>query len=55
MRNSFNLLLIALACFDNVYLLGDVVDAVREDFGVVTNLHIRLYPYLLYPREFGQA
>ena len=30
MRNSFNLLLVALACFDNVYLLGGVLEAVHR-------------------------
>jgi len=30
MRNSFNLLLIALAVFDNTYLIGAILEAVRK-------------------------
>ena len=49
MRNSFNLLLVALACFDNVYLLGGVLEAVHRSFGVESEAHVVLFPYLLYP------
>ena len=35
MRNSFNWLLIGLACFDNVYLLGSILESFRKDFGMV--------------------
>jgi hypothetical protein len=30
MRNSFNLLLVALACFDNIYLLGGILESLRK-------------------------
>ncbi|TRY80550.1 hypothetical protein TCAL_10965, partial [Tigriopus californicus] len=49
MRNSFNLLLIVLSCFDNVYLLGGILEAIRRDFGLATKSHIILFPYFLYP------
>ena len=35
MRNSFNWLLIGLACFDNVYLLGSILESFRKDFEMV--------------------
>ena len=38
MRNSFNLLLIALACFDNVYLIGGILEAFRKHFDLVNFL-----------------
>lgn len=38
MRNSFNLLLIALACFDNVFLFSGVLEALRKNFGLVTKV-----------------
>ncbi len=34
MRNSFNLLLIALACFDSCYLFGSILESMRKCFGV---------------------
>ena len=34
MRNSFNLLLIALACFDNAFLLMAILEALRGPFRV---------------------
>ena len=37
MRNSFNWLLIGLACFDNVYLLGSILESFRKDFEMVSN------------------
>ena len=49
MRNSFNLLLVALACFDNVYLFGGILEAVHRCFGVESKAHVILFPYLLYP------
>ena len=49
MRNSLNLLLIALACFDNVYLFGGFMEMLRKDFGLATRVHIVLFPHLLYP------
>ena len=36
MRNSFNWLLIGLACFDNIYLLGSILESFRKDFGMVS-------------------
>ena len=49
MRNSFNLLLVALACFDNIYLFGGILEAVHRVFGVASKAHVVLFPYLLYP------
>ena len=34
MRNSFNLLLIGLACFDNVFLLFNIIETFRSTFKV---------------------
>ncbi len=39
MRNSFNLLLIALICFDSWYLFGSILEAFRRTFGLSTDLH----------------
>ena len=36
MRNSFNLLLIVLASFDNVYLIGGILEAIRKHFDLVS-------------------
>ena len=52
MRNSFNFLLIGLLCFDSLYLFGALLDNIRREFFgsfFVTNVHIILFPYLLYP------
>lgn len=51
MRNSFNLLLVSLACFDSTYLIGSILDSLRKPniFGLVSEAHIILFPYLLYP------
>ena len=51
MRNSFNLLLVSLACFDSTYLLGSILDSIRKPniFGLASETHIILFPYLLYP------
>ena len=51
MRNSFNLLLVSLACFDSTYLLGSILESIRKPnaFGVSSEVHIMLFPYLLYP------
>ena len=35
MRNTFNLLLIALALFDSGYLFGQILEAFRKAFGLV--------------------
>ena len=49
MRNSFNLLLVSLACFDSTYLLGAMLEAARRFFRMETDLHIVLFPHVLYP------
>ena len=51
MRNSFNWLLIGLACFDNIYLLGSILESFRKDFGMETHTHVILFPYLFYPMQ----
>ena len=51
MRNSFNLLLIALSCFDTCYLVGSVLESMRKCFQLETDLHTMLFPYLLYPGQ----
>ena len=52
MRNSFNLLLMALGFFDTGYLIGAILEAVRKSFKTMTLAHLYLFPWLLYP---GQA
>nr|XP_040571530.1 FMRFamide receptor-like isoform X2 [Lepeophtheirus salmonis] len=49
MRNSFNLMLIALVCMDSTYLLSSIIESFRISFNMATELHIHLFPYLLYP------
>ena len=49
MRNSFNLLLIALAIIDNTYLLTSIIESCRKRFDLVTDLHLQLFPYFFYP------
>ena len=54
MRNSFNLLLVALACFDAMYLFGAIFGAIfgaMGHFGLSTDTHTILYPYFLYPLQ----
>jgi hypothetical protein len=51
MRNSFNLLLIALSCFDSCYLFGSILESMRKSFQLDSNLHRLLFPYLLYPGQ----
>ena len=48
MRNSFNILLIALAIYDSGYVLLDIFQKRSE---LHTNLYVMLFPYLLYPLE----
>jgi hypothetical protein len=36
MRNSFNLMLVALATYDNLYLLGAILEALRKKFDLAT-------------------
>jgi len=38
MRNSFNILLIALALFDNTYLFGSILESFRKRFLIYTEL-----------------
>lgn len=52
MRNSFNLLLIALICFDSWYLFGSILESFRRIFHLDTELHTLLFPYILYPLQF---
>jgi hypothetical protein len=42
-------LLVTLACFDSTYLFGSILESFRKEFGLATNVHILLFPYLLYP------
>lgn len=49
MRNSFNLLLIALAFFDGCYNFGSILESFRKSFKMATTVHIILFPYFLYP------
>jgi hypothetical protein len=51
MRNSFNLLLIALACFDSCYLFGSILESFRKSFDLATDVHTLMFPYLLYPGQ----
>ena len=48
MRNSFNLLLMALAVYDSAYVALDIIQKRSE---LHTNVYIILFPYLLYPLE----
>ena len=51
MRNSFNLLLVSLACFDSTYLIGSILESIRKPnaFGFSSEVHVILFPYVLYP------
>lgn len=49
MRNAFNLLLVTMACFDSTYLFGSILESFRKQFNLASNLHIILFPCLLYP------
>ena len=49
MRNSFNLLLIALACIDNAFLLFGGINGVRENFKIHSEVLAKLFPWVLYP------
>ena len=49
MRNSFNLLLVTLACFDSTYLFGSILESFRKPFKMGSNVHIMMFPYVLYP------
>ena len=49
MRNSFNLMIIALAVFDSGYLFGSILESFRKSFKLVTWLHTMLFPQFLFP------
>ena len=49
MRNSFNLMLIALAVFDSGYLFGSILESFRKSFHLATWLHTLLFPQFLFP------
>ena len=49
MRNAFNLLLISLLAFDSWFLFGCILENVRRNFDLASNLHILLFPNFLYP------
>ena len=51
MRNSFNLLLIALICFDSWYLFGMILETFRRTFRIYTDAHTILFPYILFPAQ----
>ena len=48
-RSIFFQLLVTLACFDSTYLFGSILESFRKEFGMASNIHIILFPYLLYP------
>ena len=48
MRNSFNLLLVSLACLDSTYLFGSILESVKNR-GYASHVHILLFPTWLYP------
>ena len=48
MRNSFNILLIALAIYDSGYVLLDIFQKRSE---LHNNFYVMIFPYLLYPLE----
>ena len=48
MRNSFNILLIALAIYDSGYVVLDIFQKRSE---LHNNFYVMLFPYLLYPLE----
>ena len=49
MRNVFNSLLIAMAIFDTLFLLFSILDTFWNVFDLVTEMHIYLFPKILYP------
>ena len=49
MRSMFNFLLIALAIFDNLFLLSQILESFRDHFKMATQTHIVLFPKILYP------
>ena len=49
MRNSFNLLLIALICMDSCFLITSFLDCFRKGFNMITYVHYMMFPYFLFP------
>ena len=49
MRNSFNLLLIGLACFDNLFLLFNILETFRSTFKVRVTINKELKCVIAYP------
>nr|XP_040563744.1 G-protein coupled receptor daf-37-like [Lepeophtheirus salmonis] len=49
MRNSFNLLLIALSTFDTLYLVGSLSESLGKIIGFHSDIQIILIPLLFYP------
>ena len=48
-KNNFNQLLTSLFVFDSVFLFSALIEAFRRNFRLYTNIHIILFPKLLYP------
>ena len=44
-------MLIVLAFFDTFYLFGSILESFRKSFNLKTDIHIILFPYLLYPGQ----
>ena len=51
MINTFNILLVALTCFDSVFLFATILENFRDHniFNMATDMHLLLFPHLLYP------
>ena len=48
-KNTFDSLCVSLTCFDSLYLLGCILQSFRLQFDLETELHLLLFPYLVYP------
>ena len=44
-------MLIFLSFFDTWYLFGSILESFRKSFNLETDVHIQLFPYLLYPGQ----
>ena len=49
MRNTFNFLLALLNFTDSCFLLGMILEVLRNNFRLETNFHRMIHPYFLYP------
>ena len=49
MRNSFNLLLIALICMDSCFLITSFLDCFRRGFRIMTQVQVMMFPYFIFP------